>query len=134
MTWDISQLFNVLKDDENFVVTQELDCLLIANDDGIDAWLAISGEQIIVETILFSADQVKDRNALDREILSTHMLFPLSTVGISVIDGEEYYVAFGALSSQSKQQSIEIEIATLFQNVVGFLDAYDSHLKVLDEQ
>ena len=107
--------------------------MLIANSDGLDAWLAISGEQIIVESVLFSAQQVKDRTALDREILSTHMLFPLTTVGISVIEGDEYYIAFGALSSQSKQESIEIEIATLFQNVAGFLDAYEAHLNSLGE-
>ncbi|MBO1256513.1 DUF2170 family protein [Alteromonas sp. 5E99-2] len=133
MTWDITQLLSVLKDQDDYVVTQEQDCLLIANSDGLDAWLAISGEQIIVESVLFSAQQVKDRTALDREILSTHMLFPLTTVGISVIEGDEYYVAFGALSSQSKQESIEIEIATLFQNVAGFLDAYEAHLNSLGE-
>lgn len=133
MTWDITQLLSVLKDQDDYVVTQEQDCLLIANSDGLDAWLAISGEQIIVESVLFSAQQVKDRTALDREILSTHMLFPLTTVGISVIEGDEYYIAFGALSSQSKQESIEIEIATLFQNVAGFLDAYEAHLNSLGE-
>lgn len=133
MAWDITQIQALLKDNEDYVVTLEQDCLLIANTDGLDAWLAISGEQIIVESVLFAASQVKDRSALDREILSTHMLFPLTTVGISVIDNEEYYIAFGALSSQSKQESIEIEVATLFQNVAGFLDAYESHLSTLGE-
>lgn len=133
MAWDISQLLSILKEKEDYVVTLEQDCLLIANSDGLDAWLAISGEQIIIESVLFSSAQVKDRSALDREILSTHMLFPLTTVGISIIDDHEYYVAFGALSSQSKQESIEIEIATLFQNVAGFLDAYEPHLNSLSE-
>lgn len=133
MAWDIPQLKDLLTDKEDYVVTMEQDCLLIANSDGLDAWLAISGEQIIVESVLFAADQVKDRAALDHDILSSHMLFPLTTVGISVIDDVEYYVAFGALSSQSKQESIEIEVATLFQNVAGFLDAYEGHLNSLSE-
>ncbi len=129
MTWDLSQLETLLKQNNDLVVTQEDNCLLIANGDGLDAWLAISGEQIIVESLLFSTNEVKDGAALNEEILKTHMLFPLTTVGISQVAGEEYYTAFGALSSQSKEESVLIEIETLFQNVEAFLDAYSVHLK-----
>lgn len=128
MVWDLDKLASLLATNEEFVVTREEGCLMIANQDGLDAWLAISGEQIIVESLLFAASQVKDKAALDHEILSTHMVFPLTTVGISTINGEEYYTAFGALSAQSKEESIVIEIETLFQNVAAFLDAYETHL------
>ena len=53
MAWDISQLLDVLKDKEDCVVTLEQDCILIANSDGLDAWLAISGEQLCWERIVF---------------------------------------------------------------------------------
>lgn len=129
MTWDLAQLESLLMQYDDFVVTREEGCLLIANQDGIDAWLAISGEQILVESLLFSADQVKDKAALDHEILSSHMVFPLTTVGISTINEQEYYTAFGALSAQSKAESIVIEVETLFQNVASFLDAYETHLQ-----
>jgi hypothetical protein len=109
-------------------VTQENDCLLIANADGLDAWLAISGEQILVESILFSTDEVKDQDALNAEVLKTHQMFPLTTVGVTSIAGQEYYVAFGSLSAQSKESSILIEIDTLYQNVSGFIDAYQTFL------
>lgn len=128
MSWDLDQLKTLISQCDDYVVTQEEDCLLIANTDGIDAWLAISGEQILVESLLFSTAEVKDASGLNEAILKTHMIFPLSTVGISPISGQEYYVAFGALSSQSKDQSILIEIETLFQNVAGFLDAYHEFL------
>ncbi|MBN7818771.1 DUF2170 family protein [Bowmanella sp. Y26] len=129
MSWDLDQLDSLLTQHNDLVVTRQEDCLLIANSDGIDAWLAISGEQIIVETLLFCSSEVRDRAALNDEILKTHMLFPLTTVGISQVAGEEYYTAFGALSSQSKAESIVIEVETLFQNVASFLDAYQDHLK-----
>ena len=129
MTWDLNQLETLLADNQNLVVTKEENCLLIANGDGIDAWLAISGEQILIESLLFAKSEVKDPAALNDEILKTHMIFPLTTVGISQVAGEEYYTAFGALSSQSKAESIVIELATLFQNVEAFLDAYQDHLK-----
>lgn len=129
MTWDLDQLETLLTDQEELVITREENCLLIANTDGIDAWLAISGEQIIVESLLFAKSEVKDNAALNEEILKTHMIFPLTTVGISQVAGDEYYTAFGALSSQSKAESIVIELLTLFQNVEAFLDAYQDHLK-----
>tara|TARA_B100001063_G_scaffold245664_1_gene282004 strand:- start:520 stop:960 length:441 start_codon:yes stop_codon:yes gene_type:complete len=128
MSWDLESIESLFKGHDDFVVTREENCLLIANQDGIDAWLAISGEQILVETLLFASSEVKDKAALDHEILSTHMLFPLTTVGISTVGDEEYYVAFGALSAQSKSESIVIEVETLFQNVASFLDAYETHL------
>jgi uncharacterized protein YjfI (DUF2170 family) len=129
MTWDLNQLETLLADNQDLVVTNEDNCLLVANSDGIDAWLAISGEQILVETLLFAKTEVKNCNALNEEILKTHMIFPLTTVGISQVAGEEYYTAFGSLSSQSKAESIMIELTTLFQNVEAFLDAYQDHLQ-----
>ena len=128
MTWDLNQLEALFSDNQDLVVTREEDCLLIANSDGVDAWLAISGEQILVESLLFSVNEVKDKTALNEEILKTHMIFPLTTVGISNVAGDDYYTAFGSLSSQSKAQSITIEVQTLFQNVEAFLDAYAEHL------
>ena len=129
MTWELSQLAEVVSAQEGYVVTHEADCLLIANEDGIDAWLAISGEQILVESLLFSIDEVKNTAALNEEILRTHMIFPLTTIGISSVAGTQYYTAFGSLSSQSKEESVLIEISTLFQNVEAFLDAYQDFLK-----
>ncbi|MCC2614927.1 YjfI family protein [Aestuariibacter halophilus] len=128
MTWDLDQLETLIRNDENLVVTREADCLMIANQDGLDAWLAISGEQILVETLLFSTAEVKDAAALNEEILRTHMIFPLTTIGLSRVADEEYYTAFGALSADSKAESIMIEVQTLFQNVEGFLDAYREFL------
>jgi hypothetical protein len=103
--------------------------LCITNEDGLDAYLAVSGEQIIVETILFAKAQVNNVAGLNEEILRTHQIFPLTTVATTSIDDEEYYMAFGALSSQSKEESIDIEITALFDNVAGFLEAYEDYLK-----
>ena len=128
MSWDLQQLSKLLGEQEQYVVTEEQNCLLIANEDGIDAWLAISGEQILVESLLFSVEDVADAASLNDEILRTHMLFPLTTVGISTVGGEDYYTAFGALSAQSKVESVLIEIDTLFNNVAAFIDAYQSQL------
>ena len=69
MTWDLMQLETLIADNKDLVVTREENCLLIANSDGIDAWLAISGEQILIESLLFSSEEVKDKAVLNEEIL-----------------------------------------------------------------
>ncbi len=128
MSWDLSQLEELLSGQEGWAVHSENGCLCVTNEDGLDAYAAVSGAQIVIESILFAKNQVSDTAGLNEEILKTHQMFPLTTIGITVVENQEYYVSFGALSSQSKEESIIIEIETLFNNVAGFLDAYESYL------
>ncbi|WP_108651812.1 DUF2170 family protein [Dongshaea marina] len=109
-------------------ISQEQDTLVIDNNEGLEAFLAVSGEQILIESLLFPVTAVKDPNAFNATVLRTHKLFPLSTVGISTINGDEYYSAFGALSAQSKLESISIEVAALFNNVEAFVEFYQDYL------
>ena len=128
MTWQLSDLTPVLSEHEGWQVETNEQTLILRNEDNIEAFLAVAGEQILVEVLLFAQQQVKDVNALNNDILRTHKMFPLSTIGINEIDGNSYYVAFGSLSSQSKAESIVIEVATLFRNVEAFIDLYQDHL------
>lgn len=128
MTWNLSQLTDLLSTREGWAIHAENGCLCVTNEDGLDAYVAVSGEQILVESILFAKNQVKDAAGLNDEILKTHQVFPLTSIGITAVEHEEYYIAFGALSSQSKEESIYIEVETLFDNVAGFLDAYEDYL------
>ena len=129
MNWDLSTIEESLSKQTNWAVHSESDCLFITNEDGLDAYVAVSGAQIVVESILFTSSSVADTNALNEHILKTHQVFPLTTLGITTVEGEDYYMAFGALSSQSKEESIIIEVETLFDNVSAFLDAYEDYLK-----
>jgi hypothetical protein len=128
MTWDLEKLEALFAKHESWAVHSENGCLCVTSEDGLDAYVAVSGAQIIAETILFAKSQVADTAALNEEILKTHQVFPLTTVAITSIEDEEYYMAFGSLSSQSKEESVEIELETLFDNVAGFLDAYEEFL------
>ncbi|KLV09811.1 MULTISPECIES: DUF2170 family protein [Photobacterium] len=129
MTWQLSELHTLLSEHEGWQVEANEQTLIIRNEDNIEAFLAIAGEQILVEVLLFAQHQVKDVAALNEEILRTHKLFPLSTIGINEIDHTSYYVAFGSLSSQSKAESVVIEVATLFRNVEAFIELYQDHLQ-----
>jgi hypothetical protein len=79
----------------------------------------------LVESILFAKNQVSDVAALSDEILKTHHIFPLTAIAITKIDNEEYYMAFGALSSESVAETLMIEVEMLFSNIPGFLEAYE---------
>ena len=103
-------------------------CLVITNHDGITAYLAVSGSQIVVETLLFPVSKVSDKTALNTYILQTHKIIPLTTVGLSEVDNEWYYSAFGTLSSQSKLESVQIEVETLFNNVSELIGMYEEFL------
>ncbi len=77
-----------------------------------------------MEAPLFPMAMVTDVAKLNDTILRTHEMFPLTNISIHTVDGDDYYIAFGSLSSQSKQESILIEVTTLFVNVEGFLEMY----------
>lgn len=130
MSWSTDKLQALVEAQTSWVVEAEGDCLNISNDEGIDAFAYVGSRQIIVEAALFAAASVKDTAALNNFILHTHQLMPLTTVCINTIDGEDYYIAFGALSVDSKDGVIIEEIETLFDNVTEFLDLYNEHLKM----
>lgn len=128
MTWQLKDLNALLAEHAGWNVTQSGDSLHLTNEDGIEAFLAVAGEQILVETLLFPQQGVKDIAALNDMILRTHKMFPLTTVGINEINGDSYYAAFGSLSSHSKGETVVIEVATLFRNVEAFLELYQDYL------
>ncbi len=91
--------------------------LLIETDEGIQAVMTASNSQILVESLLFPVSALNDADQFNREILEVHKTLPLTTVGISTVQDEKYYCAFGALSADSILSNIELEVASLFVNV-----------------
>lgn len=92
-------------------------------------FMAVVGQQIIVEAMLWPVSQVRDPVRFNEEVLRTHKLFPLSTLGIETIDGEAVYIMFGALSASSSLAEVLFEIETLADNVIRATEAYERHLR-----
>mgnify|MGYP005990551307 CR=1 FL=1 len=128
MTWNNQSLKDLAQSQPTWVVEAEGDCLTISNDEGIDTFVYVGAQQVIVETALFPASDVKDVNALNELILRSHHLLPLTAICINKIADQDYYVAFGALSVDSKDSVIVEEIETLFANTGEFLDLYSQFL------
>ncbi len=93
-------------------------------------FMAVVGHQIVVEAMLWPVSQVRDAARFNEEVLRTHKLFPLSTLGIETIDGEAVYIMFGALSAASSLADVLFEIEALAGNVIRATEAYEWHLQV----
>lgn len=130
MTWNNENLRRLAENHTGWVVESEGDCLSISNDEGIDAFVYVGEKQIVVESILFPVSQVDDVAALNEMVLQTHQLVPLTAIAIKNIGGQNYYVAFGALSVSSKDEVVIEEVETLFSNVGDFLDLYADHFEM----
>lgn len=130
MSWSNSTLQSLADVQPSWVVEVEGDCLSISNDEGVDAFVYAGIKQILVETPLFPAASVTDLAGLNELILRTHQLVPLTTISLNKIGGEDYYVAFGALSVDSKESVVIEEIETLFDSAAEFLDLYNEYLRM----
>ncbi len=92
-------------------------------------FLTASGEQILVEAVLWSKDEVADVEGFNEAILRTHKYFPLSTISLDVLgDGKAYYQMFGALSATSILPNVVFEIEVLSSNVIQAAEAYGEYL------
>lgn len=97
----------------------------------LPVFLTVSGEQIIVEAVLWSSEEVTDKSAFNDAILRTHKYFPLSTISLDRVGSDgDYYHMFGALSSTSTLSNVVFEIEVLASNVIQATEAYSEFLSV----
>jgi len=102
---------------------------IVMNEFGdLPIFVTVSGEQILVESLLWSVTEVKNIELFNEAILRTHKYFPLSTISLDKIDGDDCYHMFGALSSTSSLQNIVFEIEILASNVIQATEAYADFL------
>jgi uncharacterized protein YjfI (DUF2170 family) len=102
--------------------------LTMHNFGGLPVMIAIAGDQILVDSVLVYASQVKDSKAFNDAVLRSRDIFPLSSIGIETINGETVYSMFGALSAASSLTVIVHEVLTLADNVIRAADAYEDYL------
>jgi len=91
--------------------------------------VAIGGQQIIVEALMWPLHQVIDPAAYNAHVLRTHKRVPLSSVGIESIGGTPCYIMFGALDVQAQLATILFEIETLAENVIASVEAHRAFLR-----
>ena len=103
--------------------------LVMNNFGGLPIIIAIAGDQVLVDSVLVYAAQVKDIAAFNDTVLRSRDIFPLSSIGIETLpNGETVYNMFGALSAASSLTVIVHEVFTLADNVIRAADAYEDFL------
>lgn len=93
-------------------------------------FIAVMGEQIIVDTILIEASEIKDQALFNDAVLRSRDLFPLSCIGLETLpDNMAVYSMFGSLSSASSISNVVTEIETLVENVQRATEALSQFFK-----
>jgi len=139
--WTTTSLYEALKGAELFVGGQAAVELIdgvepalhivMAEYGDLPVFLTVSGEQIIVESALWSIDEVVDVTGFNDAVLRTHKYFPLSTISLDKLgDDGDYYHMFGALSSSSILHNVVFEIEVLANNVIQATEAYSEFLSI----
>jgi uncharacterized protein YjfI (DUF2170 family) len=139
--WTTESLFNALKSADLFSSEQASVELIdgvepvlhivMADYGDLPVFLTVSGEQIIVESVLWSVSDVVDLAGFNEAVLRTHKYFPLSTISLDTLgDDGDYYHMFGALSSASILHNVVFEIEALANNVLQAAEAYSEFLSI----
>lgn len=113
----------------NIQLVNSNNVLIIKMNDYGDLQVAISltSRQMIVETSICPVSAIPEQAEFNRFLLCNQKMLPLSSVGISRLDGEEYYIVFGALSLHSSIDDILLEIVTLAENALGLAEIAESY-------
>jgi uncharacterized protein YjfI (DUF2170 family) len=88
--------------------------------------LGVAGNEIQASVALDPVAEIHDASRFQHQLLKANKLLPLSTFGITEIDGEEYYEIFGQLSGGSELEEIIEEIETLGRNALDAAEMIDA--------
>ena len=97
----------------------------------LSVFIAVGGEQIIVEAFLWPVAQVLDPVVFNAHVLRTHKLLPLSMIALQDVGGVAGYAMLGELDTRSSLANLMFEIETLADNVLNATEAYAAYLRPL---
>lgn len=104
--------------------------VIMKNHGDLPIFVAVSGEQILVEATLFPVSAITEVSEFNEMALRSRSMFPLSALSIEKDgNGIDQYVMYGALSAGSKLESIVFEIETLAENILNAAQAFESFYK-----
>jgi uncharacterized protein YjfI (DUF2170 family) len=89
--------------------------------------ILLTSRQIIIETVICPISSIHHQNEFNLFLLRNQKLLPLSSVGISRVQQDEYYVAFGALSLNSSLDDVVLEMTTLADNALDLAEITEEY-------
>lgn len=110
------------------IISNEQSLSIKMNDYG-DLLLSIlfTSRQMIIETVICPVNNIQHQDAFNLFLLRNQKLLPLSSVGISRVRQDEYYVAFGALSLNSTLEDVVLEMTTLVDNALDLAEITEEY-------
>lgn len=110
------------------IISNEQSLIIKMNDYG-DLLLSIlfTSRQMIIETVICPVNNIQHQDAFNLFLLRNQKLLPLSSVGISRVRQDEYYVAFGALSLNSTLEDVVLEMTTLVDNALDLAEITEEY-------
>lgn len=131
MVWTPQSLAEALQHSPglNIDIKNDDQALIIKMNDFGDLMLNIlfTSRQIIIETVICPVNSIQYQDKFNVFILRNQKLLPLSSVGISRVQQEEYYVAFGALSLNSSLADVILEMTTLADNALDLAEITEEY-------
>lgn len=129
MAWNPLALADALQTWPDIDIENSENALIMKMNDYGDLQINIifTSRQIIIETFICPVSCIKNREEFNLFLLRNQKLMPLSSVGISSIQHEEYYVVFGALSLNSSLSDIMLEITTLVDNAMDLAEITEEY-------
>lgn len=95
----------------------------------LPVFLTVSGDQLVVEAVLWPVAEVTNVDAFNDAILRTQKYFPLSSISLDGAgESNDYYYMFGALSAKSLLTNVVFEIEMLATNVIQAAEVYSEFL------
>lgn len=110
------------------IISNEQSLIIKMNDYG-DLLLSIlfTSRRMIIETVICPVNNIQHQDAFNLFLLRNQKLLPLSSVGISRVRQDEYYVAFGALSLNSTLEDVVLEMTTLVDNALDLAEITEEY-------
>lgn len=129
MAWNPLALADALQTWPDIDIKNSENALIMKMNDYGDLQINIifTSRQIIIEIFICPVSCIKNREEFNLFLLRNQKLMPLSSVGISSIQHEEYYVVFGALSLNSSLSDIMLEITTLVDNAMDLAEITEEY-------
>jgi len=84
----------------------------------LDIIVGVAGLEIQASVALVPVSEINNNAVFEHHLLKANKLLPLSTFGITEINGREYYEIFGQLSGGSKLDEVIEEIEVLGRNAI----------------
>ncbi|ECJ5873863.1 DUF2170 family protein [Salmonella enterica subsp. salamae] len=105
------------------IENNESSLIIKMNDYGdLPLTVLFTSQHIVIETYICPVNTIRDTAEFNLFLLRNQKVLPLSSVGISRVKQEEYYVAFGALSLNSSLADVTLEITTLVENALDIAE------------